>query len=477
MTVIALPAADAKQAAQFTASAPSSAGPSWNDPLHLIQSDVPPHIGRLVLWVVSVLVLLLIVWAAIGQLDIVATAEGKLVPQTLVKIVQPAEAGVVKKILVKEGDVVMEGQVLVRLDPTLTQADKAGVAQDLAQQLMQERRIQAELGQQPMKLMPADDAQLYAQIQGQMLARRRALADMLDQEQALLRKAEGEHKSAQQTLSKLHQTLPSYTKTAKAYSDLEKEGFVGNIVAAEKQREALEKEKDLDAQHATVAALAATIEAQHKKISQIRSSYQSDLQKELAELRARIQQLRPNLDKSIYREGLMELRAPQAGTVKDLATTTEGAVVQPGSVLMTLVPRDEKLFADVAIKNEDIGFVQVGQKAQVKLAAFPFQKYGLLTGEVVLISADATEMGPAKGVGQQGGAGGTSNGDNPASTMATYKARIALNQQQLKSPSGQALSVGAGMQVVAEVNQGRRTVLEYLLSPVSKTLQEAGREK
>ena len=139
--------------------------------------------------------------------------------------------------------------------------------------------------------------------------------------------------------------------------------------------------------------------------------------------------------------------------------------------------RDEKLFADVAIKNEDIGFVQLGQKAQVKLAAFPFQKYGLLTGEVALISADATEMGPAKGMGQQGGAGGTGNSDNPASTLATYKARIALDQQQLKSPNGVALSVGAGMQVVAEVNQGRRTVLEYLLSPFSKTVQEAGREK
>ncbi|MDZ4074025.1 MAG: HlyD family type I secretion periplasmic adaptor subunit [Hylemonella sp.] len=477
MTVISLPIAGTNQAAKPEAATLLPAGPRWNDPLHLIQNDAPPHIGRLVLWVVSVLVLLLIVWAAIGQLDIVATAEGKLVPQTLVKIVQPAEAGVVKKIMVKEGDVVAEGQVLVRLDPTLSQADKAGVAQDLAQQLMQERRIQAELGQQPMKLLKGDDAQLFVQIQGQMLARRRAMADLLDQEQALLRKAEGEHKSAQQTLSKLHQTLPTYTKTAKAYSDLEKEGFVGNIVAAEKQREALEKEKDLDAQHATVAALAATIEAQLKKISQIRSAYSSDLQKELAELRARIQQLRPNLDKSIYREGLMELRAPQAGTVKDLATTTEGAVVQPGSVLMTLVPRDEKLFADVAIKNEDIGFVQLGQKAQVKLAAFPFQKYGLLTGEVVLISADATEMGPAKGVGQQGGAGGTGSSDNPASTLATYKARIALDQQQLKSPNGGTLNVGAGMQVVAEVNQGRRTVLEYLLSPVSKAVREAGREK
>jgi hemolysin D len=172
----------------------------------------------------------------------------------------------------------------------------------------------------------------------------------------------------------------------------------------------------------------------------------------------------------------MELKAPQAGTVKDLSTTTEGAVVQPGSVILTLLPLGEPLFADVAIKNEDIGFIQVGQSAQVKLAAYPFQKYGLLTGKVVHVSADATEINGQGGNGNAGG-GSPSSAANPASQVATYKARIALDQQHLISPAGQKLQAGAGMQVAAEIHQGRRTVLEYLLSPVSKAVQEAGREK
>ena len=166
----------------------------------------------------------------------------------------------------------------------------------------------------------------------------------------------------------------------------------------------------------------------------------------------------------------------QAGTVKDLATTTEGAVVQPGSVVLTLVPVGEKLFADVAIKNEDIGFVQVGQKAMVKLVAFPFQKYGLLTGKVVYVSADASETSAGTDRGNAGG-GNPSSAANTASTTATYKARVALDQQHLQSPTGQRLQAGAGMQVAVEIHQGRRTVLEYLLSPVSKAVQEAGREK
>ncbi|MBT9508249.1 HlyD family type I secretion periplasmic adaptor subunit [Rhodoferax sp.] len=472
MTVISLPTA-AKPSQPVDAPPALPTRSRWNDPLSLIQNEEPAHVGRMVLWIVSALVLILLVWAAVGKLDIVATAEGKLVPQTLVKIVQPAEAGVVKQILVQEGDVVQAGQVLARLDTTLARADKATIAGDLASQLMQERRLVAELGQRNMAPSAGDDPVLFAQVQGQWLAKRRALADALDQEQALLRKAEGERKSALETQSKLQQTVPIYNKTAKAYRDLEKEGFMGNIASAEKQRDALEKQKDLDAQQATVAALSATIEAQQKKINQLQSSYASEAQKELAEVRARIQQLRPNLDKSTYREGLMELRAPQAGTVKDVATTTEGAVVQPGAVVMTLVPSGEKLFADVSIKNEDIGFIQTGQKAQVKLAAFPFQKYGLLTGKVIYVSADATESGQAKPNGQPG-APAT---DNPASMIATYKARIELDQQHLISPNGQRLNVGAGMQIVSEIHQGRRTVLEYLLSPVSKAVQEAGREK
>jgi len=150
--------------------------------------------------------------------------------------------------------------------------------------------------------------------------------------------------------------------------------------------------------------------------------------------------------------------------------------VQPGTVVLTLVPHGEQLFADVNIKNEDAGFVQIGQRAQVKMAAYPFQKYGMLSGKVIHVSADATEI-------TRSNAGGTeSNGGRPEDpalppTVATYKARIQLDRQTLRDPQGRLLHIAPGMQIVAEVNQGRRSVLEYLLSPVQKALSEAGRER
>jgi HlyD family secretion protein len=444
----------------------------WHDPLQLIQDQPPSQFGRIVLWSVSILFVILIIWAALGKLDIIATAEGKLATQTLVKIVQPAEPGVVKELLVAEGDTVKAGQVLARLDTTLALADKTSISSDLATQQMQTRRIEAELADQPMLPKAGDDPTLYAQVHSQYAAHRRAFTDGLEQEESLLTKAGHEKRSALQILAKLEQTLPTYKKSADAFTRLEKEGFISGIAAAEKQREAIEKTRDLDAQRSTVAALNATIAAQNKKISQLQSVYKSELEKELADVRARIAQLQPSLDKTIYKEGLMELKAPQDGVIKDLATTTIGAVVQPGTVVLTLVPMGEQLYADVNIKNDDVGFVQVGQKAQVKLAAYPFQKYGMLTGKVIHISADATEPPTPQRSNSQ-----DLTAEEAQAAMPTYKARIALDSQTLISPHGKTLTLTPGMQTVAEIRQGKRTVLEYLLSPVQKAVNEAGRER
>ncbi len=412
-------------------------------------------------------------WAAVGQLDIIAAAEGKLTPQSLIKVIQPAEAGVVKQLLVNEGDSVKAGQVLIRLDPTLAAADKSGIIGDLAAQQMQARRIEAELNDKPMLIKAGDDAQLYAQVQRQYAAHRKAVFDGLDQEKSQLLKMEHERKSGIEILHKLEQTLPSYKQAADAYAKLQKEGFFGNLAAADKQREAIEKTKDLDAQQSTVAALSAAIAAQQKRITQVESNYKSELQKELAEVQAKITQLQPNLDKTKYREGLMELKAPQDGVIKDLATTTLGAVVQPGTVVLTLVPKGEQLYADINIKNEDVGFVRVNQTAQIKLAAYPFQKYGMLTGRVIHVSADATEPNNAA----SNNTNAKSENGTGMATMASYKARIALDKQILIDPQGTKLVLTPGMQIEAEINQGKQSVLAYLLSPVQKAISEAGRER
>ena len=439
-----------------------------------IQEDPPPALPRVVLYTVAALCALMLVWACVGRLDVVAVAEGKLVPQSYVKIVQPAEAGVVTEILVKEGDTVQPGQTLIRLDPTLTRADGQSQAEDLALKALALRRIDAELAGRALTAQAGDAPALLAQVQQQGAQRSRAYQDALAQEAAQRRRLEQDLKAEQETVQKLKATLPSYEQSAAAHRKLAAEGFVSPVAGNEKEREAIEKQQDLKSHAATAEGLVAAIAAQDKKIAALTSNYRSQLLTERTEVMGALAKAEQENKKAIYRQTLLELKAPQAGVVKDIATTSKGAVVQPGMVLLTLVPKGEQLMAEVQIRNDDIGFVQPGQKVQVKVAAYPFQKYGLMEGVVQTVAADA-QSAPAGSAAQ-----GVNSGHQQAAATG-YKAVVRLNSQRLvteregRSENGYALE--AGMQVTAEIHQGDRTVITYLLSPVSRTLQEAARER
>ncbi|CAG9166440.1 HlyD family type I secretion periplasmic adaptor subunit [Cupriavidus pampae] len=469
---VAIPATDAPSSDVPIQSAAFGLLPApgrWHDPLGLMQETPPENPYRVVLGSVIVLCAAVLIWAFFGRLDIVSSAEGKLVPQTLVKIVQPAEAGVVRELRVREGDLVLKGQILAVLDATMAGADTNLANRELALQRLQLRRMEAELAGNEMRQEAGDAATTYAVVQSQFQAHRRAYNDAVDQEQALLVRYEHEYKSGLQVLAKLEQTVPIYQRSAEAYQKLQGQGFVSAMAYDEKIRDYTEKQRDFDAQRATVASLAATIASQQKKLKQMRSAFESDLRKELADVTTRVQQLEADKEKSAYRESLLTLRAPQDGEIKDIATTTLGAVVQPGTVLMTLVPKDELLYADVSVKNEDVGFVRVGDEAKVKVATYPFQKYGMLEGAVVHVSVDATENEARANAQEPTWADGSAG--------ATYKARVRLKTQRLVDAFGTSYSLGAGMRIVAEIRYGDRTVMEYLLAPVKGAMHDAARER
>jgi hemolysin D len=215
-----------------------------------------------------------------------------------------------------------------------------------------------------------------------------------------------------------------------------------------------------------VAALGHLVSQSDKKLAQLKSSYESQLLAERLEIESQLNKISGELSKQNHRAKFLELRAPEAGFVKDLATHTVGAVVSPGTVMLNLVPLNDPLLAEVFLKNEDVGFTRTGQPVRLKLAAYPFQKYGLLEGRVQNISADASV--PMDG----------QRSPNAASlNPATYRVLVTLDTQQLVSPSGEAMKLSPGMQLAAEVHQGRRSVLEYLISPVQKVRQEAGRDR
>ena len=410
----------------------------------------------------------MLVWALVGRLDIVASAEGRLVPQTYVKIVQPAEAGIVQEILVREGQSVDVEQVLMRLDAKLAEADARTIRGEFELKRLLLRRIDAELAGLPMRAEADDPPELFAQVAQQYAARRQAYLDALDQEQAILGKTRHDLQAAEEVRTKLRETVPTYRRSAAAFEKLGKEGFYSSLAVEEKQRDHIEKEQDLRAQESTVASLKSTTSASEKKLAQIRSNYRSELQNERVETESQFRRLREEQGKSEHKSGLLALRAPQKGIIKDLATHTVGTVVSPGTVLMSLVPHHEPLQAEILVKNEDVGFVHEDQRVKIKFAAYPFQKYGMIDGTVVHVGPDAADLGnaPSKGVGE--------TADSAAGLR--YKALVRLDTQHLET-DGKRMHLASGMQVVVEIHQGQRTVMEYLLSPVQKAWQEAARER
>jgi len=437
-----------------------------------IQESPPAPLPRAVLYTVTVLTVLLLMWATVGKLDIVASAEGRLVPRTYIKIVQPADAGIVQELLVREGESVRSGQVLLRMDRKEAQADSDTLAMTLALKSLQLRRIDAELAVIPLRRLSDDPPELFQRVQAQYLDHRHAYEDALAQTRDALRRVQQDYQSGVETLDKLRKLNPSLKSQAESYEDLGKEGYAAQVLVSEKQRLYVENDQDLRSQKSKVASLEAAVAEAREQTREATSKFRSDLQNERVQAEGEYRKLQQDMIKQAHKSALLELRAPQAGIVKDLSTHTAGTVVSAGTVLLSLVPEREALMAEITVRNEDVGFVHVQQPVQVKLAAYPFQKYGMLHGRIIQVWPDATEGDDHT---HEHAPSGLNDNSGDAHTRG-YRALVALDTQSL-TRGATDLKLISGMQVIAEIDEGRRTLLQYLLSPVQKTLQESARER
>lgn len=440
----------------------------FSPPLLRLQESCPNPLGRKVVQTMLILLVCILLWALWGRLDIVAVAEGKLVPQSYVKIVQPAESGIVKEILIREGETVKAGQTLLRMDALLTEADANSLQAEFVRKRLTLQRIDAELSGGAFR--PEADAPgvVAAEVEAQFKANRAALEAALAEERSRLLKARQDLAAAEQVRAKLENTLPHYADIEAAFEKLVEKKAVAPFTASDKRRERIEKEQELKTQEHMVQSARAGVLQSEKTLVQIESDYRRKLYTEKNEVANAFERLTQEIAKQAHRKDLLDLKAPQDGVIKDLATHTAGTVVQPGTVLLTLVPQNEKLRAEVWVSNEDIGFVRPGQPVKLKFAAFPFQKYGMCAGTVEHVSADASDPATASS---------TPPGDGNGKSMPlVYKALVRLESMSLET-NGERFNLNAGMRTNAEIRLGTRTVAEYLLSPVQKAWHEAGRER
>jgi len=433
-----------------------------------IEKSPPTPLAGVVLWLLAIFVGTSVAWAIWGRLDVVAVAQGKLVPTGYLKIVQPVDAGVVKEILIREGQEVAEGDLLIRMDPALSDADWIRDRAEYHARRLTLRRIDSQLSGNGFARAvddPADDEfkLAFARVASQHQANVHAYSNQLSQERSVLEKVRHDLAAAEEIRAKLVSVLPHYRAQEAAYEKLNRDGFAGRLLYTDKQRERLEKERDLKTQEFAIESARASIAQSEQRLTQLTADYRRLLQGERVDVMSLLQRARQDLTKSEHRRRLLELRAPQDGVVKDLATHTPGTVVAPGTILMTLVPKRDGLRAEVWLANHDVGFVRQGQSVRLKLQSFPFQKYGMVEGSVAQVSADASEL--PNGAGRSPNAG-----------QLYFRALVDLTKAQLEVDQ-RIHPLLPGMQVSAEIHLGHRSVADYLLSPIRQAWHEAGRER
>jgi hemolysin D len=439
-------------------------------PAALSLQHTPVHpLPRRAAWSLMALAGCALAWACTSSVDIVAVAGGRVIVRDHTKLIQPLERSVVRRILVRDGDRVSAGQPLVELDATTATADRAGVVQqikvDQAEMARTGALLQAmDLGQGAPVLRPpahtpepwSPQEQLAAA--AQLEAEWHGYATRLARLAAEVRRRQAEVDTAGHQVGRLEATLPLVRQREDDVRALTAQGFMAGHAGQDRTRERIELERDLTTQRARLQeALAALQESEDS-----RTAYQAEIRHLLlqrqAQARQRVQQADLELAKATRRETLGTLTAPVSGTVQQLAVHTVGGVVTEAQALMVIVPdgvADTHLVAEVLLENKDIGFVFSGQRAEVKLETFPFTRHGTIGATVQMVSADAVK---------------------DEHRGAVFPARLLLNRHEVEV-NGLPVRLTPGMNLQAEIMTGQRRVIEFLLSPLQRTVQEGLRER
>jgi hemolysin D len=444
--------------------------------------ETPPSpLGRGVAMVIGVFFAIAVAWAFLGKVDVLATAPGRLLPSGKIKVIQPLDPGIVRQILVQDGDRVKAGQLLVALDPTQVGADRDRLARDLAQTQLDVARLtalkrMAEGGGAagplvlPQGANPDDVAQARAALSAQ-ISQQAAKVASLD-EQASEKKAEQQEVAA--NIAKLNASIPMLSEKERLHRQLHDQGYGTSFSYLDAQQQLSEARRDLTVEAARGDQARASAASLARQKSEAVSEFNANVLSDLSKALEKQNELSQDLVKAQQKSAQTELRAPIDGVVEELAVHTVGGVVTPAERLMIIVPADPNLTVEAQLANRDVGFVHAGQDVQVKIETYSFTRYGLIHGKVVDVSRDA--VATAERQADESAPGGGAPPTAAQSVSPTYVARIRLDRSNMMI-DGRLRPLIPGMTVTAEVRTGRRTIIDYLLSPLARKGNEALHER
>lgn len=443
---------------------PNKASRIENEDIEFISSlsqaalEKPTRKSVWMVWIILLVVIWLIVWANMAELDKIVRGEGKVVPSNKVQLVQNLEGGIIDQIMVKSGDSVKQGQVLIQLDNTQFASSFSEKLFELQALKAKSERLQAEAKGTEFKT-PAKfesdferdlyqrELNLFQERQKQTEIAIRIIKQQIIQHQTELDNAYDQEKQLNNSLTLLDQEI-------EMMSPLVRQGFASEVDLLKTKRERNDTFGKLNSVKQSIPKYRALINETNQKIAEINQKNRNEAQEALNETLAKISQLESAnvaLEDKVQRT---QIRSPVSGIISELLVNTLGEVVQPGSNLAKIVPVDDSLVLETRILPSDIGFIYAGLQAKVKFTAYDFAIYGGLDGVVEQVSADTITDEEGK---------------------SYYLARIRTQKNYLGSDE-KPLYLMPGMMASVDVIVGKQTILDYLLKPILKTKDLALRE-
>lgn len=395
-----------------------------------------------------------LIWASLAELDEIARGVGKVIPTSHIQVVQNLEGGIISEILVREGDVIQKGQVLVKMDPTRFVASfgenqakydalMAAIARLTAEANNVEFKPPPELQKKNPTLVEEEKA-LYQSRLNELHSNLSVLRQQTDQRRQEL--AEMRSRAAQ-----LQQSHALVAKEVSMTRPLVEQGVMSEVELLRLERQLNDLLGEFNATRLAIPRLGAALEEARSKAEGFEVKFRSDAREELNKARAEILAAGASSTALEDRVARTTVRSPMAGTVKRIKITTIGGVIQPGMDLMEIVPMEDKLMVEAKVRPSDIAFLQIGQEAAVKLTAYDFSIYGGLPARLEYISADSIT-------------------NDEGETFYIVKVRTSTNYLDYK---GRRLPIIPGMQASVDIRTGKKSVLTYLLKPIIKTKSEA----
>lgn len=442
--------------------------------------ETPPSpIGRAISASISVMFLIALLWTSIGTVDIIATATGKVVPDGRTKVIQPFETAVVRAIHVQDGQRVKAGDLLIELDPTMSQAELGHLQSDLLASELDIARLHAALaGGDPAKFIAPARA-----TSDQIRTAKRFLASQAAEQASKITTLEwqgtqkkAERSTTEATIGKISALIPIMQQRVDVRKYLVDREFGSKLQYLTETQDLVAQQQELLVQKSHYVEADAAVGGIEETLRRTEAEYQRGLFDELAKAEQKAAGLRQDIVKAEQRTSLLRLAAQEDGIVQQLAVHSVGGVVTPAQTLMVVVPTSGGLEIEAMISNRDIGFVTPGDDAAIKVDTFSFTRYGLRQGKVLSVSQDAiVRQKPPEKPGDTP-AGTETSSSEPKGQELVYSARVSLDRAQMDI-DGRTVNLAPGMAVTVEIKTGTRKIISYLVSPLIRYGQESLRER